>query len=131
MVKICLHLPYPVSVNKIWRGGRQGKVYRSPSYRSWMLSAGMELLAQKSKLSPKNIAGEYSLFVVLNPPDSRRRDLDNTLKVLQDLLVSQGIVQDDSLCEKLYARWGTAQEAPLGALVIVKSCAARKSRSQK
>jgi crossover junction endodeoxyribonuclease RusA len=38
-------------------------------------------------------------------PDKRKRDLGNLEKAISDILVSQNIVEDDSLCEWIEARW--------------------------
>lgn len=82
--------------------------------------AGQEWLLQK-RLQPKSITGAYSAILILVKPDKRRRDLDNLVKVLKDFAVQQGLVVDDSLCEKLYIRWGNKKEAPLGAKLILRS----------
>jgi Holliday junction resolvase RusA-like endonuclease len=41
-------------------------------------------------------------------PDARRRDLDNfAFKAVSDILVSLGVVSDDSDCVELSAKWIT------------------------
>lgn len=43
-------------------------------------------------------------------PDKRHRDLDNLLKSSSDLLQHIGIVENDSLCQQISARWVSAGE---------------------
>lgn len=90
----------PPSVNALWRAGR-GRVYRSPAYTSWLSEASWLIAAQR----PQKITGRYILSVWATRPDKRRRDLDNLLKATSDLLGRMRIVEDDSLCEALEARW--------------------------
>lgn len=80
---------------------------KSNHYVAWIMLAGLELRRQK----PANVKGPYRLSVQIARPDKRRRDLDNVaFKAVNDLLVSQGVVEDDSLCEMLSARWVTVGE---------------------
>lgn len=43
------------------------------------------------------IAGRYRVRIKLSPPDLRRRDIDNALKILFDALVRAGFLPDDSM----------------------------------
>lgn len=56
--------------------------------------------------------GRYDLVIKLNPPDKRKRDLGNLEKVVSDLLVDHGIIDDDSGCQSLYMKWERGLEAP-------------------
>ncbi len=117
--RIVIHLPYPVSVNHIWKHGK-GTSFLSRQYSAWKKTAGQEWLLQK-KNQPKAISGPYGAILIAVKPDRRRRDLDNLTKVCKDFAVQHGLVPDDSLCEKLYVRWGTPKEAPLGAKLILRA----------
>jgi len=98
---LTLDLPFPVSVNRLWRGGK-GRVFKSRQYTAWLYDAGNALVAQK----PGKVDGTYSLSVALSPPDKRKRDLDNfSTKAISDLLVAHGVVTDDSLCLAIHSRW--------------------------
>lgn len=80
---------------------------KSDEYVTWLMLAGIETRRQK----PGRIDGRYKLTVQLARPDKRKRDLDNfSFKAVNDLLVQQGIVTDDSLCEMLSSRWVTVGE---------------------
>lgn len=53
-----------------------------------------------------NFIGEVVVHFTLRRPDRRKRDLDNFLKSLADLLVRNFIIQDDSHIIDLTIRWG-------------------------
>jgi crossover junction endodeoxyribonuclease RusA len=95
-----IFLPYPPSANRLWRSGR-GRVYRSAEYNSWLKEAGFSILAQ----NPPKIAGHYKIFIEAARPDKRRRDLDNIAKASMDVLVSLGVIQDDSFAQEIGIRW--------------------------
>ena len=116
MATIILTLPYPVSVNRIWRGSGK-RVYRSPEYEAWIAQAGLQWMIQRPS-QPKTIKGSYTLRIVPNRPDKRRRDLGNLEKVVSDFLQSAGIVEDDCLAERILLEWGPAGD---GVLVEVSS----------
>lgn len=101
---ISLHLPYPPTANTIWIRARKG-MRRSEGYMSWLEKAGWEVKQQR----PSKVAGPYALSLIATRPDKRKRDLDNLLKPVSDLLVKMGIVADDSLCESISARWVTGE----------------------
>ena len=44
----------------------------------------------------EQIKGDVSLFIRAYPPDKRKRDIDNILKPLLDVLTTAGIYKDDS-----------------------------------
>ena len=118
MTKIVMHLPFPPSVNAVWRSNR-GRVHKSSAYISWQAVAGQEWMTQKIK-QPRFLPGDFSLILVLVNPDRRRRDLDNRLKACLDFCKLHRVIQDDSLARKIYLRWGTKKEAPLGARLILR-----------
>ena len=51
------------------------------------------------------VVGPYKLTILAVKPDKRKRDLGNLEKAVSDILVSVGVVEDDSLCEWLEIRW--------------------------
>lgn len=99
---IVLVLPFPPSVNRLWRATKGGKVYRSAKYVEWRRLAMWQLAGQAKG---KKIIGAYKLTILAVRPDKRRRDLGNLEKAVSDILVSQNIIEDDSLCEWLEVRW--------------------------
>ena len=115
---ITIDLPYPPSVNHVWRFGK-GRAYRSAKYIAWIEEASLLWITQKSK-QPKKIAGPFSLELQVNPPDKRRRDLDNVLKPVLDLVQNLTIVSDDSLCGRLLVERCSKDAAPLGARLVLR-----------
>jgi Holliday junction resolvase RusA-like endonuclease len=91
-----LELPYPPSVNHYYRHvgprvliSREGRRYR-------------ELVVAKLKAEKTEMfAGAVELHIELYPPDNRRRDIDNSLKIMLDAFTHGGLYEDDSLIRKL------------------------------
>lgn len=94
----------PPSANHIWTRGRRG-MYRSQRYLNWLHCGQVE--ASVAKKRQGKIKGPYALSILAVRPDKRKRDLDNLIKPIGDLLCLAGIVQDDSYCERVTARWVT------------------------
>ena len=100
-----LNLSYPPSANSIWR--RAGKhIHLSKQYTTWKREAGWQVIAQKAGA----IRGPYKIQINAVRPDKRRRDLGNLLKATEDLLVSVGVIDDDSKAEMISMRWVTTGE---------------------
>jgi crossover junction endodeoxyribonuclease RusA len=47
------------------------------------------------------IVGSLAIQIDVYPPDRRRRDLDNILKALLDSLSHAGVIEDDSLFDRI------------------------------
>jgi crossover junction endodeoxyribonuclease RusA len=89
-------LPYPPSVNHYWRRvgartliSRGGRAFRT---------AVCSLLAARN-LRP--LTGPLEVLVLVQPPDRRRRDIDNIQKALLDALQHGGAYTDDSQIVRL------------------------------
>jgi Holliday junction resolvase RusA-like endonuclease len=89
-------LPYPPSVNRYWRHigsrvlvSRQGREYRA------------KVVSYLHRKQVKPLAGDLIVDIKLEPPDRRRRDVDNALKALLDSLQSGGAFHDDSQIVRL------------------------------
>lgn len=52
-----------------------------------------------------SIGGPVSVSVLVVRPDRRKRDLDNLLKAVLDTLVLLGVIEDDSVIEKILISW--------------------------
>lgn len=102
---IQLHIPSPPSANALWVRARKG-MRRSDRYMAWLTEAGWHVKAQK----PKSIEGPYCIRLHAARPDKRRRDLDNILKPVSDLLQHVGVIKDDADCDMISARWVTFGE---------------------
>jgi len=100
---IRLSLPFPPSMNRLWRASKGGGVYKSKAYTDWRKAAVWTIVAQARGLRP--IPGAYKLKLELVRPDKRYRDLDNMLKAVSDALTDSGVIMDDRMCEWIEARW--------------------------
>ena len=94
-----LELPYPPSVNHYYRRvGRktlislEGRLYREKVCR---------ILAE---LGIRPLTGDLEVWIVLNPPDKRRRDCDNILKSTLDSLQHGGAYYDDGQIKSLHVK---------------------------
>lgn len=106
---ITLNLPYPPSVNSIWRHGRgkSGKtvVYLDQKYVAWKREADMAFLQQKRDCGEK-IIGQFDAAIWFD--ETRRRkntDIDNRIKVVLDALQRFGVIQNDSLLNRICSAW--------------------------
>jgi crossover junction endodeoxyribonuclease RusA len=96
----------PPSANRIWR--RAGnRIHKSTAYAKWLRDSVYIAKAQQIG----KVSGTYALSIQAVRPDRRRRDIDNLLKPASDLLVSLGIVRDDSDAEMISIRWVTTGPA--------------------
>lgn len=97
---ITLEVAYPPSANRIWRKYK-GRIVRDPVYVQWLDTEGWKIISQKQG----GISGPYKLSIEAVKPDKRRRDLDNLIKPLSDLLKSVGTIDDDSDAQKIEMSW--------------------------
>lgn len=118
---IVIELPFPVSVNALYRNQRGKGRVKTERYRTWRRVAGTMLEQQK----PGSIEGPVALDIALGHPVNRdgsrnkiRRDLCNHIKCIEDLLVDHGVIEDDSLVQSLTIRWVAAMEGK-GADVMI------------
>lgn len=108
-----VRMEYPPSANRIWRNVN-GRTLKSAEYRAWKEAQEWAVRAQKEP----TVLGAYSAHIMVNRPDNRRRDLDNLLKPISDVLVSAGIVEDDALCQSLKIEWVKGQSCPVKVFII-------------
>jgi len=85
-------LPIPKSNRYIRRKG--GRVFKPPRVRNWETRALWEV---KQQYSGRPIGGKVSVDITLILPNHRRRDIDNMLKSLWDILEKGGVIENDSL----------------------------------
>lgn len=71
-------------------------------YKAWQTAAGWEI---RSRCIPLTVGKVAVAYEVERPTDKRRHDASNLLKGLDDLLVSCGVIEDDSLIERLTIGW--------------------------
>ncbi len=104
-----LTLPFPPTLNGYWRspnkGALKGRTLISESGRKFRANALASVLEQLRR-RPKAITANVAVSIVLYPPCSRKRDLDNYFKALLDALTHAGVYADDSQIKDLHAVWG-------------------------
>lgn len=89
-------------MNRLWRAGKNGRVYRSDTYEKWRVAAAWDARMQAG---PQKIKGGFKLTVRFVKPDARHRDLDNLLKAILDCLQHAGVVENDRFCLWIDAAW--------------------------
>ncbi len=85
-------LPVPKSNRYIRR--RDGKVFKPPRVSNWEARALWEI---KSQFNSESLKKPLSVEVIFFLPDNRKRDIDNMLKTLWDILERAGVIENDNL----------------------------------
>jgi len=116
VVPLYFDLPMPPSTNSIWRGGKGGRHYLSLKYKNWRTEAG---LLVNTQAKGKRIAGPFAVQIDAFRPDKRRRDIDNLIKPVLDLIAHHGVTDDDCECQSVEARW---VKNGVGIWVAVRPC---------
>jgi Holliday junction resolvase RusA-like endonuclease len=84
----------PSKKNSLRRVKRGNRIFTLPSkqYEEWHEQASWQLKAQKKeKLRPP-----YAIHIYIYFPDKRKADLSNKAESIMDLLVDNGIIEDDN-----------------------------------
>jgi Holliday junction resolvase RusA-like endonuclease len=77
--------------------------FKSKRYKDWEIAARSALRCQKwAPFGPIPLQITYTL----GRPDKRIRDASNYLKAVDDLLVHEGIIADDSWIHRGTFQWG-------------------------
>lgn len=119
---VSIDLPRPISANRIWRNvviGGKPRTLRSKEYLAWVSTAGAMLNAQR----PGIVEGHYALTITVSR--ECRLDLDNAIKATNDLLQSQGVIENDKLCREITVRRGDCDGMSV-LIVSTKSLALKK-----
>lgn len=101
-------LPFPPSLNNCFENiPRKGRI-ATQRYRDWTNEAFWMIKSQK----PSRFEAEVSITIGFVAPDRRKRDLDNLIKPVLDILVKGQVIKDDS---DRHVKRITAQWLPAGA----------------
>ncbi len=92
-----IKLPWPPTINTYYSVARGRKIL-SKRGRRYKIEAKICLLEQRVN---RDLVGPYTICIHARPPDKRKRDLDNILKVLLDSLTEYGAISDDSQIDDL------------------------------
>lgn len=95
---VMLVLPYPPSVNRLYRVGRNGRPYKTDLHRDYMASAQRATRAVTPW--PRDVALEVTLRLYR---PQKRGDIDNPLKALFDALNGRAW-EDDSQVSDLHVQ---------------------------
>ena len=119
---IIIDLPYPPSVNKLWKHSgalAKNKVYLAPSYVKWKSSADVLLMATRG-WTMHRITGPFSIDIDLCCPTKYPRgDLDNRIKATLDYLQRATVIHNDKDCQRLVVQWVSQDRAPHGCRVTL------------
>jgi Holliday junction resolvase RusA-like endonuclease len=119
---LAINLPYPPSVNRIWRSNSASagkQVYIAPSYVKWKNHADALLMSQRGWMLHR-VTGQFEVEIALCPPKGHQRgDLDNRIKAILDFLQRATIVSNDKHCQRITAYWAHSSTAPEGCRVTV------------
>lgn len=94
-------LPYPPSANRYWRSIGRGRVIVSEEAKRYR-SEVARMLEGRASFGTAPV----ELSVRVWRPDKRKRDLSNTIKVLEDAICDGGTFEDDSQVQALHWYWG-------------------------
>lgn len=89
---VIIGLPFPPTVNSMFRNVAGAGRVRAREYVTWSREAGILLNTQR----PCRIDGPVSIRIDLCPHDQRRFDIDNRVKPVLDLLVEHRVIPDDT-----------------------------------
>jgi len=104
MNAVTLTLPFPPTTNHLFANRKSGGRFKTAHYKAWATEAGWEAKRQRAG----KVSGPYALYITACRPDARKRDLDNLLKPVSDLLKDIGVIEGDHLCQKIGMSWGPA-----------------------
>lgn len=106
----------PIPLSACFKNARRNGRIKTERYTEWIVENAMYVKkhspdALGRKGYPRHI-GSVCVHYVIQRPDNRKRDLDNMLKALNDLLVHLQIIKDDSAIVDLRIRYGNP-DAPV------------------
>ena len=87
-------LPFPISVNSIWKQTLGGKTYRTARYMAWREKAREELYGLCVE---EPYAGRVRVEMRLYGPSRRKYDIDNMAKAVMDVLEGTLLVNDEQM----------------------------------
>lgn len=94
-------LPIPPSTNGLFSTSKRGHRHVSKKYAAWIDDAKKWLTLQKRPAEPIT----YLVGIDIHVPFIPRADVSNRIKAVEDICVKAGILKDDSLVERVTARW--------------------------
>ncbi len=94
-------LQYPPSVNTLYNTGFDKKRHLSEKGRAYKKNVYADVLEQHGIFKP--FEGRLRLTLEVWVPDKRKRDLDNTIKIVADSLQYANVFMDDEQITEIHA----------------------------
>ena len=98
-MEVKLSLPFPPSINRLWRIGK-GNWYCTSEYTQFKDYVCM--LTRIHKTPKFDDSARLSVEVYLHPPNKRSLDVDNFCKAVFDSLQDSGVIPNDSQVDELW-----------------------------
>jgi Holliday junction resolvase RusA-like endonuclease len=120
-LKHVIDLPFPISVNNIWKKGPKG-FYLSAPYSKWIEAA--DQLFVMNKIGPlRTIEGKFIAVIELHATGKKRKtsDCDNLAKVCLDYAQRTRLIENDRLAQWVTIGWVDEPSAapPYGARLTI------------
>lgn len=98
---VTVDLPFPPSVNNLFANGSRGR-FTTQQYKDWQTNAGWKIQSDR----PHRVPGPVKVTLTYEEKHGRR-DLDNLLKPVLDLLVKHRLIDGDhrTIVREIAASW--------------------------
>ena len=109
-------IPSKKNSKRIVGWGKKARLITDPKIQKWSNDV------QKSLIGLPKIIGPVKLEVVIYNPDLRKRDLDNQLCTINDIIKDILIEEDDGkVLQDIHIRWGGVDKENPRAEIIISS----------
>lgn len=109
-------IPSKKNSKRIVGWGKKARLITDPKIQKWSNDV------QKSLIGLPKILGPVKLEVVIHNPDLRKRDLDNQLCTINDIIKDILIEEDDGkVLQDIHIRWGGVDKENPRAEIIISS----------
>tara|TARA_R110002110_G_scaffold27125_2_gene99009 strand:+ start:69 stop:443 length:375 start_codon:yes stop_codon:yes gene_type:complete len=113
-----LRLTFPPSANRMYRNIGPKRTIMSKVYRDWKALNSQSIVVRKGFRLPSIVEVELAL----TPPDKRKRDLDNYIKPVLDVLEQSGALENDNMVKRLNVFWKKENKQLAGVFCTIKEC---------
>lgn len=104
MARLSLEMPWPPSVNSIWRRSPTGAVYVTKIAKKYREHAAWLVQQHYREIHDLGFAeGRIGLCIQFYPPTNGVHDIDNVQKVLLDACTQGGLWTDDNQVWEIHA----------------------------
>lgn len=112
-----IKLPCPVSANQRLIKSKTGILINSSKYRDWHNLALYQIKNQFPKI--ETLTGRIKLSIEVHFKDKRRRDIDNIVKGLQDVLTDANFFIDDCQIDELFVKRAEIDTDKKGYVIVL------------